>query len=204
MKDGILYHYPSKGKSALKEVVKDEDVGGILKAFHGDKAGGCHFGVTTTFTKLSCRNASGGKACMTTFSRSHDLISHKYKVSQIPHNAVFCMLLTHYVIYNVHTRRNTVLQGGKITIIYSRFPPGAIYYNSVHSKMTPRAFYYGGKNTTSHRPMAKRSRNRRFWPSRSAKTTPKSGSICISAGEPHTFYTSLSYILGYCAYLNSG
>ena len=30
----------------------------------------------------------------------------------------------------------------------------------------------------------------------------KSGSI--SAGEPHTFYTSLSYILGYCAYLNSG
>ena len=49
---------------------------------------------------------------------------------------------------------------------------------------------------------AKRSQNRRFWPSRSAKTTPKSGSI--SAGEPHTFYTSLSYILGYCAYLNSG
>ena len=30
----------------------------------------------------------------------------------------------------------------------------------------------------------------------------KSGST--SAGEPHTFYTSLSYILGYCAYLNSG
>ena len=30
----------------------------------------------------------------------------------------------------------------------------------------------------------------------------KNGSI--SAGEPHTFYTSLSYILGYCAYLNSG
>ena len=28
----------------------------------------------------------------------------------------------------------------------------------------------------------------------------KSGSI--SAGEPHTFYTSLSYILGYC--VNSG
>ena len=55
MKDGILYHYPSKGKSALKEVVKDEDVGRILKAFHGDKAGGCHFGVTTTFTKLSER-----------------------------------------------------------------------------------------------------------------------------------------------------
>ena len=47
---------------------------------------------------------------------------------------------------------------------------------------------------------AKRSRNRRFWPSRSAKTTPKN----IFAGEPHTLYTSLSYILGYCAYLNSG
>ena len=55
VKDGILYHYPSKGKSALKEMVKDEDVGRILKAFHGDKAGGCHFGVTTTFTKLSER-----------------------------------------------------------------------------------------------------------------------------------------------------
>ena len=52
-----------------------------------------------------------------------------------------------------------------------------------------------------HRVPAKRSRNRRFWPTRSAKTTSKSGSI--SAGEPHTFYTSLSYILGYCAYLNS-
>ena len=36
-------------------MVKDEDVGRILKAFHGDKAGGCHFGVTTTFTKLSER-----------------------------------------------------------------------------------------------------------------------------------------------------
>ena len=55
VKDGILYHYPSKGKSALKEVVEDEDVGWILKAFHRDKAGGCHFDVTTTFTKLSER-----------------------------------------------------------------------------------------------------------------------------------------------------
>ena len=148
VKDGILYHYPSKGKSALKEVVKDEDVGRILKAFHGDKAGGCHFGVTTTFTKLSERFWWKGmydnvlklvNSCLQCQQQnvvkkgpimqlflfqlcSHDLISHKYKVSQIPHNAVFCMLLTHYVIYNVHTRRNTVLQGGKIT--NSRFPPG--------------------------------------------------------------------------------
>ena len=66
MKDGILYHYPSKGKSALKEVVEDEDVARILKAFHRQKLAGA-ISVSLQLSQ-SCRNASGGKACMTTFS----------------------------------------------------------------------------------------------------------------------------------------
>ena len=53
LKDGLLYHVPMKSKpSMLKEVTKIDDKNRVLRAFHGVKAGGCHFGVTAPLQKL--------------------------------------------------------------------------------------------------------------------------------------------------------
>ena len=56
LKDCLLYHVPMKSKpSMLREVTKTDDEDRVLRVFHGDEAGGCHFGVTATFHKLSER-----------------------------------------------------------------------------------------------------------------------------------------------------
>ena len=63
LKDGVLYHNQTKAKpDNLREVPKESDIDRIIRAFHGNKAGGCHFGVQQHSTKL--RNDIGGRECM--------------------------------------------------------------------------------------------------------------------------------------------
>ena len=56
LKDGVLYHLPtSKKPDTMRQVPKECDRDRIIRAFHGNPACGCHFGVTATFNKLSER-----------------------------------------------------------------------------------------------------------------------------------------------------
>ena len=55
-KEGVLNHIPtSKKPNSTREVPREGDRARIIRAFHGNPAGGCHFGVTATFNKLSER-----------------------------------------------------------------------------------------------------------------------------------------------------
>ena len=56
VKDGLLYHIPTKSRpDSIREVPKVIDKERIIRAMHWSKAGGCHFGVCATFTKISER-----------------------------------------------------------------------------------------------------------------------------------------------------
>ena len=56
LNEGALFHMPTgKKPGAAREVTKACDIDRILRAFHEDSAGGCHFGVTATFNKISER-----------------------------------------------------------------------------------------------------------------------------------------------------
>ena len=53
LNEGALFPMPTGKKPAAREVPKACDIDRILRAFHEDSAGGCHFGVTATFNKIS-------------------------------------------------------------------------------------------------------------------------------------------------------
>ena len=56
LKEGVLYHVPTAKKpESMREVQREVERDRIIRAFHGNPAGGCHFGVTATFNKLSER-----------------------------------------------------------------------------------------------------------------------------------------------------
>ena len=56
LKEGVLYHVSTAKKpESMREVPREVERDRIIRAFHGNPAGGCHFGVTATFNKLSER-----------------------------------------------------------------------------------------------------------------------------------------------------
>ena len=56
LKEDVLYHVPTAKKpESMREVPREVERDRIIRAFHGNPAGGCHFGVTATFNKLSER-----------------------------------------------------------------------------------------------------------------------------------------------------
>ena len=56
LKEDVLYHVPTPKKpESMRDVPREVERDRIIRAFHGNPAGGCHFGVTATFNKLSER-----------------------------------------------------------------------------------------------------------------------------------------------------